>query len=445
MASFYCMMLLIWSRKRLEKDGHRCLITYSDLGLHTFGKWGQRAVDSMVILSQGAFCVAYLIFIGENLASIFAQSDAFGFWAIAGQVSVPNSLISLHNSASLASDLGQESGGAVPAMAGEVLGRNSSSFSLLNSSSAAVMANHTFLQLPSMFLATKKRSARALLASQEHSRVDSFFFENWSSKEGYIWIIFPLQIALASIRSLTHLAPFSILADLANLLAMVVVMQQDVVTFAGRGIATVVPNQGLSSLPFAIGVAIYAFEGFGLVLPLESSMKDRRKFGAVLGFAMAAITVLYMAFGLLGYLAFGEGTQDIITLNLGQNWQTMAVKLGLCLGLFFTFPVMMHPVHEVMERRLVRGRRMMILRTTIVLGTVWCAVAVPRFGDFLSLIGNSVCCILAFVLPAAFHLKAHRGELCLYIRGLDYLLLAFGLVFGVWGTISALKDIIGIS
>lgn len=54
----------------------------------------------------------------------------------------------------------------------------------------------------------------------------------------------------------------------------------------------------------------------------------------------------------LGYAAFGEQTKDIITLNLPHDWTTVAVKLALCLGLLFTFPVMMVPVFEILERSL---------------------------------------------------------------------------------------------
>ena len=54
----------------------------------------------------------------------------------------------------------------------------------------------------------------------------------------------------------------------------------------------------------------------------------------------------------MGYLAFGPATQDIITFNLPQNWTTAAVKLSLCVGLFFTFSPMMIPVYQIVERGL---------------------------------------------------------------------------------------------
>lgn len=59
---------------------------------------------------------------------------------------------------------------------------------------------------------------------------------------------------------------------------------------------------------YGLSVAVYAFEGIGMVLPLESKAKDKKKFGGVLALAMMIISLLYGAFGALGYLAFGEET-----------------------------------------------------------------------------------------------------------------------------------------
>jgi proton-coupled amino acid transporter len=77
LAMYYCMMLLVRSRRRMETDwGVGSVSTYSNLGFHAFGTAGQAAVDAMVLLSQGGFCIAYLIFIGENLASVFTRQDS---------------------------------------------------------------------------------------------------------------------------------------------------------------------------------------------------------------------------------------------------------------------------------------------------------------------------------------------------------------------------------
>ena len=42
---------------------------------------------------------------------------------------------------------------------------------------------------------------------------------------------------------------------------------------------------------------------------------------------MMAVTFLFISFGLCGYLAFGETTSDIITLNLPNSMISKSVKV----------------------------------------------------------------------------------------------------------------------
>ncbi|RDX87163.1 Amino acid transporter AVT3C, partial [Mucuna pruriens] len=128
----------------------------------------------------------------------------------------------------------------------------------------------------------------------------------------FLWACFPFQLGLSSILTLTHLAPLSIFADVVDLAAKSVVMVDDVFVFMKNkpDLRTI---GGLSVLLYGIGVAVYAFEGIGMVLPLETEAKDKDKFARVLGLGMGSISVLF------GYLAFGEDTKDIITTNLGPG------------------------------------------------------------------------------------------------------------------------------
>lgn len=74
---YYCMMLLVSCRRHLEREGIVDSVnTYSELGRHILGMAGQVSVDAMIVVSQVGFCVAYLIFIGENLASVYARANS---------------------------------------------------------------------------------------------------------------------------------------------------------------------------------------------------------------------------------------------------------------------------------------------------------------------------------------------------------------------------------
>lgn len=261
-----------------------------------------------------------------------------------------------------------------------------------------------------------------------------------SAKSFYIWGCLPFQLGINSIKTLTHLAPLSIFADVVDLGAMGVVMADEAGIVWKNG-ANVQAFGGLSVFFYGMGVAVYAFEGIGMALHLESEMEDKRKFGKILAIAMAFIALMYGGFGLLGYLAFGANTRDIITANMGKGLISTIVQLGLCINLFFTFPLMMHPVYEIVERRLWGGRYCIWLRWLLVLLVSLVALMVPNFGDFLSLVGSSVCCGLGFVLPSLFHLLVCKEEMGWIGLSTDAGIFVLGLVLAVSGTWYALTEI----
>ncbi|KAL5984730.1 hypothetical protein ACLOJK_041352 [Asimina triloba] len=142
----------------------------------------------------------------------------------------------------------------------------------------------------------------------------------------FIFLLVRVEIALSLIRSLSALAPFSALADLCNVLAMAVVVKADLQVFDGTSRRKAVTSLG--GMAFAGGVAVFCFEGFSMTLALEGSMRERRRFRKVLALSFLAITSLYLCFGAAGYLAYGDKTRDIITLNLPSDWSAIAVKAG---------------------------------------------------------------------------------------------------------------------
>eukprot|EP00903_Cladosiphon_okamuranus_P016605 g15318.t1 len=219
-----------------------------------------------------------------------------------------------------------------------------------------------------------------------------------------IFLCVPGLVLLCLIKHLKYLAPFSLIAEVVNLTGLAVVFFDDA-EFMG------INHESISmvhwkALPFVFGVGVYCFEGMGMVIPIEDAMINREKFAPILSVVMVIYTSLCILSGGLGYLAFGDETRDIILLNIGSTTSTLIVKLSFCVGLYFTFPIMMVPVWEVLEFNWLRhhspsyGQKRNMLRAAVVLGTGFLACAIPNFGLFVSLIGSSCCALLAFVLPA---------------------------------------------
>lgn len=94
-------------------------------------------------------------------------------------------------------------------------------------------------------------------------------------------------------------------------------------------------------LPLYFGTAIYAFEGIGVILPLENNMKTPQDFGGlsgVLNTGMVIVASLYTAVGFFGYLKYGENVAATITLNLDSNAVlAQSVRLMMALAIFLSY------------------------------------------------------------------------------------------------------------
>jgi len=198
----------------------------------------------------------------------------------------------------------------------------------------------------------------------------------------------------------------------------------------------------LSGLPFFLGVAIYCYEGAGLILSLEASCArdSREKFRTVFKVTLLFVTTLYIAFGACGYLSFGETTEQMITLNLPEGHFPEVVQLCLCFSLFFTYPIMMFPVVLLLEKKLLPdgGKSSYysgsVLRACVVVLSGIVVLCIPNFSTLMAFFGSSCCTLLGFVLPGIFHLRIFEGHLTKCEWFIDVTIIFLGLVGAVIGT-----------
>ncbi|EDO41700.1 predicted protein [Nematostella vectensis] len=236
----------------------------------------------------------------------------------------------------------------------------------------------------------------------------------------------------------------NLFADFANVFAYCVVFWFDFKHFDNIGSKRKVIN--FSGLPFFLGIAIYCYEGAGMILALEASCAKsaRSKFRSIFKLTLFLVTMLYILFGVCGYLSFGPDTDNIITLNLPPGIFPLLVKSCLCFSLFFTYPVMMFPVVAILEKKLFSDEGKShyyygtFLRGLMVIITGIVVLGIPDFSMLMALVGSSCCTLLAFILPALFHLQIFKGELSICAKLLDFILILLGVV----GTVIGMRDVI---
>jgi solute carrier family 36 (proton-coupled amino acid transporter) len=252
----------------------------------------------------------------------------------------------------------------------------------------------------------------------------------------------PILAILVQARDIKTLSPFSFLATVASLAGLSAVFLQDFEGYVRHQDS--VRTFDWNNLVYVFSISVYSLEGVSLILPLETSCQNRHHFPLLIKSVLCFVTLLMITFGTAGYLAFGEQTSAPITLNLvGDGWATF-VKLALCFALYFTYPIMMFPVHGVMEGLWsALGQQARVpFRVMLVVLTALIAYAIPDFGKFLSLVGSSICTVLGFIFPCSFHLAVFgRKGLEWWEIVLDVLLMVVGFMFGALGTYDSFCNI----
>ncbi|KAL3762598.1 hypothetical protein ACHAWU_005801 [Discostella pseudostelligera] len=267
-----------------------------------------------------------------------------------------------------------------------------------------------------------------------------------SGSTGRATVVFgcvPLLSILIQFRDMKTLSPFSTVADIANLLGLTSVFIQD---FKYNTHSDNVKGVDFAGLVYVTSVCMYSLEGAGLILPLENSCANREDFPRILKQTLLGITLLMTFFGTCGYVAFADETASPISLNLKGETATF-VQMALCLALYFTYPIMMFPVSDVLENLFLSDLHKpprtygpsRLLRICIVLLTATIAYTTPNFGHFLELVGASICTLLGFILPCIFHMQVFgRAESTKWERILHVCIIVIGIYFGVVGTVDAI-------
>ncbi|XP_045463492.1 proton-coupled amino acid transporter 1-like isoform X2 [Harmonia axyridis] len=266
-------------------------------------------------------------------------------------------------------------------------------------------------------------------------------------------IIFLPILLTALVRNLKYLAPFSMFANLVMLIGLVITVYyivQDLPSVEERDY--VAP---FNHMPLFFGTALFAFEGIGLVLPLQNEMKNPKNFSrpcGVLNVGMGSVIILYSIMGFISYLKFGEQIEGSVTLNLPRDEVlAQSVKLMISVGILLTYALQFYvPVeviwpwfdnkfdfkHPVMAEMLFR---LFLVSITFIL-----AEAIPYLPLFISLVGAVSSTALALLFPPILHLviSYSRGELTFIQIFTDLFVMICGLIGACTGTYESVHSII---
>ncbi|CAI4721608.1 AMP_1a_G0045930.mRNA.1.CDS.1 [Saccharomyces cerevisiae] len=274
-------------------------------------------------------------------------------------------------------------------------------------------------------------------------------------------------IPLSFIRNISKLSLPSLLANFFIMAGLVIVIiftaKRLFFDLMGTPAMGVVYGLNADRWTLFIGTAIFAFEGIGLIIPVQDSMRNPEKFPLVLALVILTATILFISIATLGYLAYGSNVQTVILLNLPQsNIFVNLIQLFYSIAIMLSTPLQLFPAIKIIENKFFpkftkiyvkhddlttrvelrpnSGKlnwKIKWLKNFIRSIIVIIVVSIAYFGSdnldkFVSVIGSLACIPLVYIYPSMLHLRGNslpetKGEFWRFKPMLDTILIFFGI------------------
>ncbi|KAL3959043.1 hypothetical protein ACCO45_007205 [Purpureocillium lilacinum] len=244
-------------------------------------------------------------------------------------------------------------------------------------------------------------------------------------------------VPLALIRNISKLGLVALLADVFILVGLVYIWYFDISTLARSGMEPSVRLFNPSDFTLTIGSAIFTFEGIGLILPIQSSMKKPQHFGPLLYFVMFLITIIFTSVGALCYATFGERTKIQVISNFPQD-------SALVNAVQFLYSLALFPAVRIIETSLfgeratgkkstaIKWKKNAIRAAVMALCVAIGMVGATDLDKFVALIGSFACVPLVYIYPAYLHYKGAAESSS--AKALDVALMVLGIIAMVYTT-----------
>ncbi|KAF2702941.1 amino acid transporter-like protein [Pleomassaria siparia CBS 279.74] len=244
-------------------------------------------------------------------------------------------------------------------------------------------------------------------------------------------------LPLSLYRNINNIQKLALVADVFILLGLVYLYYFDILTIVGQGGISDIKSFNKESWTLFIGTAIFTFEGIGLIIPIQSGMKNPKKFPNVLGLVMIIITVVFISMGALSYAAFGSQTKTVVILNMPQdNKFVNAVQFIYSLAILLSTPLQIYPAIEITSQQLfsrtgkynpyIKWKKNFFRFFMVMICAMLAWAGANDLDKFVSLVGSFACIPLVYIYPPMLHYRAVARTTAL--RALDVALCVLGFV-----------------
>jgi len=221
----------------------------------------------------------------------------------------------------------------------------------------------------------------------------------------------------ALIRDISKLGFTALIADGFILVGLIYLYYYDIFTIVKQRGAADIINFNKNDWTLFIGTAIFTFEGIGLIIPIQESMKNPKQFPPVLGGVMIIISVIFISMGALSYAAYGSATETVVILNMPQDSKMVnAVQFLYSCAILLSTPLQIFPAIKITENELftksgkynpyIKWQKNVFRFFVVILcaGVAW--VGADDLDKFVAIVGSFACIPLVYIYPVSPPLKS---------------------------------------
>ena len=215
-----------------------------------------------------------------------------------------------------------------------------------------------------------------------------------------------------------------------------------------------IPGFDPEKFPIGFGIIVFSYCAHAVFPGVEGSMRDPQQFPMMMNIAFALAAIVKVLLGLLAVLRFGQGTEQVITVNMRISpvFNILATVLVVS-NVFLAFPICMFVVLETWDAKVLPyfphlGKEskyhwfwLLVTRFMLLTFALFLAVIVPHFGLLMGFVGSFTGTCLSFVFPCVFHMTLKWKKLTWYSILLKILVILFGLVCGAFGLVFSGREL----
>ena len=175
----------------------------------------------------------------------------------------------------------------------------------------------------------------------------------FSSQFVIILLIVPIGL-LSQYRHMRDLAPLSIIASVLLIFALTIIGFVCVHKLDTQGVPQIMPQFDSTKIVLFLVSAVYAFEGIGIILPIECAMEKPTHFPYILCVSMTIVTMIYIAFGEIVMLSFGPIsdagiTKYLVTVGSVPSSLASVICVLVSTAVLLSYPLQLYPALQVLE------------------------------------------------------------------------------------------------